>query len=302
MYDKIIILCFIVFGGNMSVYIEYVLIDNIVMDYIILRLIELTVGIKFNRLNKVFVCIIGSLFALFMPIILDYKIILLLYKILSSIIMVLCIKKYKKLKSFFVYYLMFFAYTFFVGGVCLGVIQLLGIEYTMSSVVMYEFEFSFGVLGVIIVVVLRVMGRVVGAIKSKINSGNFVRNIRLSEGDESVQTYALVDTGNKVNYNGKGVSIISINAFLKLFKGVDIASVLSGRIDGDKVRCLEYINIGGIGVSQKYLSFIIDYIEIDGKRYNSPRLALSWKDIGEYDVVLHSEFMGGFYEKINNEN
>lgn len=293
MYDKIIILCFIVFGGNMSVYIEYVLIDNIVMDYIILRLIELTVGIKFNRLNKVFVCIIGSLFALFMPIILDYKIILLLYKILSSIIMVLCIKKYKKLKSFFVYYLMFFAYTFFVGGVCLGVIQLLGIEYTMSSVVMYEFEFPFGVFGVIIVVILRVMGRVVGAVKSKINSGNFVRNIRLSEGDESVQTYALVDTGNKVNYNGKGVSIISINAFLKLFKGVDIASVLSGRIDGDKVRSLEYINIGGIGVSQKYLSFIIDYIEIDGKRYNSPRLALSWKDIGEYDVVLHSEFMGG---------
>ena len=277
----------------MSVYIEYVLIDNIVMDYIILRLIELTVGIKFNRLNKVFVCIIGSLFALFMPIILDYKIILLLYKILSSIIMVLCIKKYKKLKSFFVYYLMFFAYTFFVGGVCLGVIQLLGIEYTMSSVVMYEFEFPFGVFGVILVVILRVMGRVVGAIKSKINSGNFVRNIRLSEGDKSVQTYALVDTGNKVNYNGKGVSIISINAFLKLFKGVDIASVLSGRIDGDKVRSLEYINIGGIGVSQKYLSFIIDYIEIDGKRYNSPRLALSWKDIGEYDVVLHSEFMGG---------
>ncbi len=285
----------------MSIFIEYIIIDNMVMDYIILRLMELTVGIKFGRSRKLLVCFFGACFALLMPLIMQYKILLFLYRILTSIIMVLCIKKYKNLKSFFVYELMFFAYTFFVGGVCLGLIQLMGIDYTMSSVVMYEFDFPFGVFGVVLVITLKVMSKVVGVVKSKLNTSNFIRKIKLIEGDKSISSYAFIDTGNKIKYNGNSVSIISIGVFMQLFKDIDISKLLCGSIDENKLKEVEYIDIGGLGATNKYLSFVLDFIEIDGRMYKSPRFALSWKNLGEFEIILHSEFVGGGYEKINSK-
>ena len=282
-----------------SIFVEYVIVDNIVMNYIILRLMELTIGIRFKRICKVVVCVIGSALALIMPIIMQYKIIVFLYKIFSSIIMVLCIKKHKKIKGFLVYYLMFFAYTFFVGGVCFGLIQLLGIDYTMSSVVMYEFDFPFGVFGIILILILKVMSKVIGVVKSKISTSNFIKKISLTTESNTLQVVGFIDTGNKVNYNGDGVSIISINAFLRLYKDIELSDILIGNTMSDKIKSIEYIDISGIGVAKKYLSFVLDCIEFDGRKYLSQRFALTWKDLGEYEVVLHSKFLGGNYEKVN---
>lgn len=276
----------------MSIFIEYIIIDNMVMDYIILRLMELTVGVKFKKLSKFFVCLLGSCFALIMPLIMQFKLVSFLYRILTSCIMVLCIKKYKKLKNFFVYYFMFFAYTFFVGGVCLGVIQLLEIEYTMSSVVMYEFDFPFGVFGVMLIITLKVMSRVVGITKTKLNTSNFIRAVKLVDGENCISSYAFIDTGNKLKYRGDCVSIISLGVFMKLFKDIDITKLLSGKFDEKKLKGVNYIDIAGLGVSSKYLSFILDSVEVDGRVFKSPRFALTWKDLGEYEVILHSEFVG----------
>lgn len=285
----------------MSIFIEYILIDNIVMDYIILRLMEMTVGVRFGKLHKWFVCILGGVFALIMPLIMYNKLLLFLYRITTSIILVLCIKKYNKLKSFFVYYLMFFAYTFFAGGVCLGVIELLGIDYTMSSVVMYKFDFPFGVFAIVLIIILRIMSKVIKVIKTKLKIGSFVRRISLSNGECSVHTNAFIDSGNRVSFRGEGVSIISINAFMKLYKDIDVTGILTGKIADKRISGMEYIYIRGLGKSDKYLSFVLDSVEVDGVKYPLQRFALSWKKIGEFDVILHSNFIGGCYEKINSK-
>lgn len=286
----------------MAVYIEYIIIDNIVMDYIILRLMELSIGIKFNKLGKVLVCMLGSMFALVMPMFFQYKILMFLYRIITSVILVLCIKKYKKLKNFVVYYLMFFAYTFFVGGVCLGVINMLGIDYTMSSVVMYEFNFPFGVFGIILILVLKIMTKVIFVVKSKLKSSNYIKSITLMSGENFVEVFAFVDTGNKIKFNGQVVNIISYKAFSKLYKNIKIEDVVIGRLDNNEIKGLEYIDICGIGEARKYLSFLVDNVAVGGTNYKGTRFALTWNDLGDYDVILNSEFMGGGYEKFNSQN
>lgn len=275
----------------MTIYIEYVIIDNIVMNYLILRLIELTISRTFQRFNKVIVCVLGSIFALVLPLLIHYKIMSFLYKITTSIILVLCLKKYKKFKDFLIYYLMFFTYTFFLGGVCLGVIELLGIEYTMSSIVMYEFDFPVGWFVIVLLLIIKVMMKVVKVIKVKMKNSCYINKIKLCDGEKTADGYALLDSGNNVKFDGKGVSIVSIDMFMKMYSNIKIYDLILNKKLSLRDSC--YITIKGIGSGEKYLSFVMDCIEIEGKKFSDQRVAIALKNFNEYDVILSNEFIGG---------
>ncbi len=273
----------------MTIYIEYVLIDNIVMDYVILRLMELTTGRKYARASKLLVCIIGGCMALFLPLIINYKLLSFLYKICTSIILVLCIKRYKKFKEFISYYLMFFAYTFFVGGMCLGVIELMGIEYTMSSVVMYNFDYPFGVFALILIVVIKVMTRTVKLIKNKFKNSTFMYKVKIVDEGRTVSGYGFLDTGNLVSYNGQGVAIITIDMFRRLHEDIKIEDIILKKIKFPVLKDIEYIDISGVGDGAKCLSFVADYLEVEGRKIEGARLAVVWKSFGDFEMVLHKD-------------
>ena len=275
----------------MAIYIEYVIRDNVVMDYIIINFMEITIGKKFCRWNKTFVLIFGSLFALILPMLIKYKFLSFLYKITSSIVLTLCLQRSRKLKHYIINDLMFFAYTFFVGGVCLGIIEFMGIDYTMSSVVMYDFDFPVGIFGLILLLVIRLMKRVALATKNKIRQANYLYKIKLVDAEKSVEGYGLLDTGNGIRYKGEAVSIISIDLFLKLYKNINIKDILLVNIKDLKLKNWEYINIAGIGKSEKYLSFVLEYIEIDNMKINSPRFAIMLKTFGDYDIIISNDFI-----------
>ena len=277
----------------MDVYIEFVVIDNLVIDYIIIGFMEMTIGRKFAKWNKYVFLFFGCCVALVLPLIMSYKAISVLYRFATAIVLVLSLKKYRTIKEFLLYYLMFFAYTFFVGGVCLGVIQLLGIEYTMSSVVMYEFDFPFGVFALILLVIIKLMKRVVSKIKNQLKTSSYMRRIRLVDGECSVDGYGMLDTGNSIKYNGLGVSIISVDMVLKLYKDINIQDFFTGKImDKFDQKGCTYIDIMGIGKNEKYLSFVLEYIEIDNKKFEYPRVAVAMKSLGVYDVILNNDFIG----------
>lgn len=278
----------------MDIYIEFVIIDNLVMDYLIVNFMEMTVGRKFGKWNKFLLLVLGCIFALALPLLIRYKALSLLYRFVSSMILVICLKRYRTIKEFLLYYFMFFTYTFFVGGVCLGVIQLLGIEYKMSSVVMYEFEFPFGIFAIILLLTIKLMKRVVISIKNKFRSSSYIRKIRIVDNDNIVEGYGLLDTGNTVKYNGVSVSIITAEMFLKLYSNITLCDLLMSQVEKKiQLKNCDYIEIVGIGKIEKYLSFVPDYIEIDNRKIDSPRLAVTVKNLGSYDVILSKDYIGG---------
>ena len=170
---------------------------------------------------------------------------------------------------------------------------MLGIEYTMSSMVMYEFDFPFGVFALILLVIIKLMKRVVYKIKNQFKTSSCLRNIRVFDGGNSIECFGILDTGNSIKYNGLGVSIISVEMVLKLYKDINIQDFFTGKIMDkfDQKECT-YIDIVGIGKTEKYLSFILDSIEIDNKKFECQRVAVAMKYFGDYDVILNNDFIG----------
>ncbi|MBE5736499.1 MAG: hypothetical protein E7356_04030 [Clostridiales bacterium] len=279
------------YGVDMELYLEYVIIDNLVMDYIILRLIELTIGTKLRKFNKVVVCLLGAGFAVFMPYIMKWSVLLFIYKIISSIVLVLCIKKHHKLRNFLTYYLLFFTYTFLVGGTVLGIINLLNIKYTMSSVIMYSFDFPMGLIGLVFIVVINIISRTIRVIRSKLVKSCYMYAIKIHQCGKCYNINGYLDTGNNVTLDNKGVIIISISLFLRIYKNIDLTQVLNHKVEGLNLNSPVYITIGGIGDNDKYLSFVLDEMVIMGKVHKSARVAVAMKNFGDYDCILHRDYL-----------
>lgn len=277
----------------MEAYIEYVILDNISMNYIILNFIDLTTGIKIAKINKSIVCILGTVLAIFLPYLYFNKVLLFGYKILVSIILVMCIKRFHKFKSFLCTYMLFVIYTFLLGGVCYGVISLMGIDYTMSSIMISSFEFPVGFVLVIIVCMIRLIFGLIVAIKNKLRSSNYIYKISIIDGDKSVSSFGFLDTGNNVMVDGKGVSIISLSLFLKLYNDIDVMDIILKKENIKHLKHIQYIQIRGIGNEENYLSFVVDGLNINGKMVNYPRMALTLKNFGDHDCILSGDIIKG---------
>ena len=114
----------------MIVYIEYVLIDNFVIDYLMLKATFTTTGKRYKK-GRLFLCaFLGAIIALVFPLIKVHSVILIAIKVLSGILIILISNDYQKKKDFYVHALLFFWYTFLTGGVIIGVFNILGLNYS----------------------------------------------------------------------------------------------------------------------------------------------------------------------------
>lgn len=277
----------------MEIYIEYVLVDNMVMNYLIVKLINITTGRK--RLTKThwLTCVIGTIFAIFLPFLYFNKLLLFGYKIVVSIILVLLIKRYKKVKSFITYYLMFITYTFLLGGLCYGIINVLGIDYNANGLIIYSLDFPMGVLLIVLYLFIKILFASINLIKNRLNSLSWYYDAVLVDRDKRVETVGFLDTGNNIANADGGVNVISIDLFLKLYKDIDLCDIVLGKQNIDGLKNIDYISIAGIGKEDKCLTFVIDQMIVNGVKYDRPRLALAMRNFGDYGCILHKNFVKG---------
>lgn len=280
-------------GDGMEAYIEYVILDNLSMNYVILKLLDITTGVKVGKFNKVAICILGTIFSIFLPYLYFNKVLLFVYKILVSIVLVMCIRRFRKFTQFLLFYMLFVMYTFLLGGMCLWVVNLMGLDYTMSGVLISSLEFPVGLLLSIIFCLIKLMYRWILIMKNKLRASNFIYKISITDGGESVNGIGFLDTGNNVRIDGCGVSIISLGLFLRLYKNMDIMDVVLKKVDIDNLKNVQYINIVGIGNEEKYLSFVVDILQVNGETITSPRLAVAMKNFGDYECILSSDIIKG---------
>lgn len=277
----------------MELYIEYVILDNLVIDYMILKFLEITLGGKISKIRKFLTCFCGTIFALIMPFLYGFNMLLIVYRIISSIVMVLCIKKYKTFKNFILCYLLFVTYTFLLGGLILGIIQIFNIDYSMSGIFMYKFEFPISVFALIVLLLTKLFLKFMCVVKKKLKTSNYLYEVVLIDNGNIVKTIAFFDTGNNVNDENMGVNIISINLFLRICKDVNFENIVLKNIEKLNLKDTKYIDIKSIGHEEKYLSFVVDCLEVNGNKYNNSRVAVAMKNFGEYDLILHKDYVGG---------
>jgi hypothetical protein len=153
-----------------------------------------------------------------------------------------------------------------------------------------------GVFALVFLIVLRTLKNFIMLIKSKLKQASYIYQITICDGEIKEDIVAFYDTGNNIKNGGVGVNIISLNLFLKLHKDIDLHKVLMGKIDNSILKEVKYIDIQGIGKTQKFLSYNVDFFEIEGLKFENARVAVAMKNFGEYDCILHKDFLRGVYE------
>ena len=257
----------------MIVYIEYVLIDNLVVDYILIKLTLRILGYEPKR-ARLFLCsLLGAVLALVSPLLYFNAVLLTIYKIISGLLIFVLSTKFLSVKDFYRGVLFFFFITFLTGGAIIGVYNIFNIDYSLEICI------------ATIILPVYLLSRCIESLikyfykRKNIESNCFLSKITVK--DKSVSLKGFVDTGNMLYDGETPVIIMHLKNAKKFF------SILP------KVKYIPYQTVAG---ESKLLVIEKAKIEIylDKQKHiiKSVSIGVSKQNIGtEYGVILHPDLL-----------
>ena len=277
----------------MTLYIEYVILDNMVVDYYILRLIGVASKQKFKWINILFACLIGTISAMCLPFVFRYKFLVVVYKIITALLMVLVIQKYTSFRKYFLNLGLLFFFTFVFAGVMIAVLNLLQIEYTISGVLLYNIEFPISVFLILFTVGFWLLKKVLSSLSRQLKFNNYTYNIKLIDNEKEVEGVGFFDSGIMICKDGQAVSIISSEMFFKLYSDYSVNKFLFKNIDHEKLKDASFIKIKSLSKSSEYLTFRVDKFIIDDQAFDNALFAVSSGKFENFDCIINSKLWGG---------
>ncbi len=256
----------------MTVYIEYVLIDNFVIDYLMLKASFTLTASSVSKVRLFLCAFFGALFALFYPLINLHTVLLTVIKICFGLLMVLVAGKFKSKKDFYVTAIVFFVYTFLTGGAIIGIFTLLGLPYSS--------EISIAVMVLPVYLVFTGVTKVAKFLYRQKDVNCYLRKIEISAFGKTKQGVGFFDTGNEL-FDGDNPVIVCNESFAREFLGGDISKIK-----------LKKINVNTVNGQKQNIAFNIEQIKIyNGENLNifsNVTLCVSKEKVGRnYDVILH---------------
>ena len=124
----------------MEIYIEYVLIDNLVINYLILLLVKKTMKLKTNKLKMILSSLLGAVVAIILPLFDLPGLISVIVKIALGVIMLLTLTRFYKFKEFVFSFLLFLGYTLFLVGASLVTLLAFGTSLELLSQGAYDIK------------------------------------------------------------------------------------------------------------------------------------------------------------------
>lgn len=182
----------------MYIYAEYLLIENIIINFIILYVTNKITRTKTSKLRLFIAALVGSIYTLvaFFPS-LEFmgKFII---KFSVSILMIILAFNPERLNSFLKQLSTFYLTSFVFAGTVIGIFYILNNKFTFS-------KFSFGNSNELIMFLTLGIGLAIILIRSilenfliKINKENCLTNITISLNNKEIDLIALIDTGNSL--------------------------------------------------------------------------------------------------------
>ncbi|WP_236913240.1 sigma-E processing peptidase SpoIIGA [Clostridium sp. Cult1] len=182
----------------MYIYAEYLLIENIIINFIILYVTNKITRTKTSKLRLFIAALVGSIYTLvaFFPS-LEFmgKFII---KFSVSILMIILAFNPERLNSFLKQLSTFYLTSFVFAGTVIGIFYILNNKFTFS-------KFSFGNSNELIMFLTLGIGLAIILIRSilenfliKINKENCITNITISLNNKEIDLTALIDTGNSL--------------------------------------------------------------------------------------------------------
>ena len=265
----------------LAVYIEYVLLDNIIIDYLLLKYTFLLVRGESGFWRLLLCSFLGAAFAAAMPIIDLPQYIAIPLKLAFSAVLVFAAGKFKTKKSYLISFIVFNLYTFLLGGSVTGVFNLFHLP--------LDKEYSVGLVILAAYFLIKLAHKGVTLLYRRKNIYSCVSECEIELNGRSVKAKGFLDTGNNLYDTESNLPVV-----------VCSKSVAFTLTDGFKIKIPgKYIRVSTAVGADKMLVFKIDKLKIYNRDkvniFDNVLLGVARHAFAEsgYDLILHSEFVGG---------
>lgn len=280
----------------MSIYIEYVILDNFVINYLILLCVKKTMRLKTKWYLIALSSLLGTIVAVVLPLLRLNNFIAIPIKVALGLIMVLILTRFVRVKDYIFSFLLFLGYTFLLAGGCMATLLVLGCDLESLAAGGYDTIMPIGLIMLIVALWVSIVVMVATHISRRRNIAPFLRKTVLCLEEHRLEISAFIDSGNKLMDSKSGMPVIILSYFelLKHFdKGV-VESLAIGQ--GGKlfkgVHKIPYNTISG--EAKDMVVFEADKLVIfDGdKEYTTNRFIVGitykkFKDAADYQMLLN---------------
>ncbi len=262
----------------MQVYIEYVIIDNLIIDYLLLSLSLRVSNCRTNKFRLISASILGTIVAVVMPLLNLNDFYSFLIKIFLALLMCYVAGSFLSLKKYLITLLSFFAFTFLLGGLIIALFYLAGIDFTTNFNFNYDSFLPIGITIVIAFFVYKILIKLITKIL-KIKSVNpFIRKCIIVINSKRFSVVGFIDSGNR---------LFDIKTGLPIIVG---SKKLFNKIESLQKNIKEYSNI--------QIKTVGGYSQI--KVYNIDKLMIyNGQSVNIYNNVLLGRANSDFYDEVD---
>ncbi len=246
----------------MEIVIEYVLLDNFLIDALLMTLAIKTLRLPLSKWGIVLSSAFGAGFAVVSPLINIGGVLAILLKLVVAFVMsfMACFSFKKIISRFFLFVL----YTFAFGGALIAIFSFMGVQVYDSLYLGYVSTLPLGTLLVSGIMFFVAVFRMLVFIHKKRVWNNAVSiNLNIRGKEKPIKSF--VDTGNTLkNHEGKPVIVLPEKALSLWFDTHERLKIMFGKANELGLENVETITVNSLGGSYKMCVFDAQ-VSIDGK-------------------------------------
>lgn len=256
----------------MTIYIEYVLLDNFVIDYLLLKATLSLTG-KTVKKGRLFCCaFFSAVLALLSPMVSHLRFLSIIYKVVSALLIVLLLRNYKSFRDYYKSLAVFFALTVFTGGFVFAIFYVFNIPYST--------DIAISLMVVPVFVGIKFTLSLVRFLSRKATERSTLCECEIIVSGKTLKGKGFMDTGNGVYEGGNPVMFIDKKLFSEAIsmKKLNMRKITVSTVSGKTTK---------ICITADKLKI---YYKSGTNTYYNVTVAVT--DLGkeEYSFILHPDF------------
>ena len=261
----------------MNVYVEYVVLDNFVIDALLLWAVALTLRLRCRWYRLLLGGAVGAACAVISTLVHGFW----LYFVKAACLFAMCVVAVGFGKKLFWHILLTLAYTFVLGGAIIGLFNLFKIDYVNGDGQFYQMKVPLFVYAIAVALVAFLCYSIVIYVKNAKKSTPYRVKVEI-ELDKSYTVDGFCDSGNSLSYEGVPVCFVTKN--FKGFADYFVRQTLSGRV----------VNIDVMTVAgTQQVAAVEGKVKLKGEQKKVYLALPKEKCKTEYNILLSNEFCGG---------
>lgn len=267
----------------MEVYIEYVIIDNLIIDYLLLKVSLKLSRTKTSVFRLLSASALGTVVAVIMPLLkLDFAF-LAIIKVTLAVLMIVISGKFNDFNQALKTFCFFIAFTALGGGAIIAAFNFAKIDYEAYFTVNYQSFMPVGISVLIIYALTKITHKLTNDLLKSRDIRPFVRKCEIICGKKKYKINGYIDSGNRLFDYRSGLPVIILSK-----RAGDV--LISKNMLKKYGESFNFSTVSGHGEMQLY---VVDKLAVYGsvtkKIYNNVLIGRGFSNFendGDYDLLL----------------